>query len=505
MSLLKSYKEALRTQKREQAQNADGESEPDISTEYDFPVDALPGDLASIIRRRHMVDGTDISMLSSAMFSAASVMIGNTYRVQTRDIDKPTPMMLWMAAVAPSGIGKDKSLSFGFGPVQKWQEAQDYEHAKKESELERRKAQLAMDIRQADKETKASLKSEIAELDEEQENLITGKMFPDDYTFESLPRLFKNSPRGLVLSFGELLIWLAQMGKYNKSGSGADEIMRYIDIYDGKDYSKDRGGSKQSVTVKKPFLSVFGGIQPKVLHRLGQQDRDVIGFTYRFMYAFPARTMMEEVDFEAQSDPHVERDYEEIMMRLMDIPLEIDPLTNIPQPRTLRFSRSALKLVNQFYNHNVRLTRQFRDAETREDAQSIYSRLYLNFLRLCGIMEGLRFACGLSNLEAISSETVEATMKIIEYYRATSDRVAAEMNTAKFEAETKNGHFAVKWKKIFGKKQAVSRDWLIQALMEEYDMSKRTAATYIQKAVVRNVLRREKTGNGNAVAFFINS
>lgn len=105
-----------------------------------------------------------------------------------------------------------------------------------------------------------------------------------DTTVEALVGILENNPRGLLVHKDELAGWVRSMDQY-KGGKGSDR-QHWLSFWSGDEVVVDRKSRMgEPLIVAKPFVSLFGGIQPSMLGELGAGAED--GLIDRFLFAYP--------------------------------------------------------------------------------------------------------------------------------------------------------------------------------------------------------------------------
>jgi len=111
-----------------------------------------------------------------------------------------------------------------------------------------------------------------------------------DVTVERLIEILGDSPRGLLMLRDELAALLGGFDRYG-GGKGGAERSIYLSLYNAEPAQNDRKlDNRKSVTLKSPHLSIFGGIQPELLHRVLSDDDMAAGLAGRFLFAMPPAT-----------------------------------------------------------------------------------------------------------------------------------------------------------------------------------------------------------------------
>jgi hypothetical protein len=104
-----------------------------------------------------------------------------------------------------------------------------------------------------------------------------------DITVEALTVVLGFNKRGLLVVRDELSGWVRSMNQY-KGGKGADRQF-YLEAWGNSSYSVDRKGSQEPIILERPFICLYGTIQPDVLSELDMGKDD--GLLDRFLFACP--------------------------------------------------------------------------------------------------------------------------------------------------------------------------------------------------------------------------
>jgi hypothetical protein len=108
-----------------------------------------------------------------------------------------------------------------------------------------------------------------------------------DLTREGVCRALAASPRGVLVLRDEMSGWAASMDQYRAAGRG-DDRQCWLEIWSHKEQRIVRAGSVNApLRVPRPVVTLLGGIQPQVLHRLNKGGDEHDGLTHRFLFAYP--------------------------------------------------------------------------------------------------------------------------------------------------------------------------------------------------------------------------
>ena len=109
----------------------------------------------------------------------------------------------------------------------------------------------------------------------------------DDATFEVIPIILADNPRGLIMVRDELSAFILGMNQF-KGGKGNDRA-NALKIWSGDGIIKDRVGHENNEPIRcaHPMLSIVGGLVPDMLGELTDPRGRADGFIDRFLLAYP--------------------------------------------------------------------------------------------------------------------------------------------------------------------------------------------------------------------------
>lgn len=225
-----------------------------------FPWDILPGAWLDHFRDlSESLAGAPEGVVSCAL-AILSGAIGNQIKVSPKPGWK-TSVALWMALVGDSGQGKTpiiQSLMQGLYNIQ----------------------QKAFDVYQKEMEI-----WEANTLKKGEDQLSPPKLiryFTTDPTIEALLALLAENPHGLILIKDELASLVCGFNQYKPGGRG-NERQHYLSIFSGSPIIPDRK-SCEKIYVQRPFLSLLGGVQRRLIPEILGPDAFSDGLIYRFLF-----------------------------------------------------------------------------------------------------------------------------------------------------------------------------------------------------------------------------
>lgn len=379
-----------------------------------FPISVFPIEIRRIIKEVHECQSFPIDYIASAMLAALAVGIGNTHLVQFKRGWQESPI-LYLALVGRPGTNKSHPLSFAMKPFL------EFDHLKNQ-EYERAYVQYDSLVRLSRKERAE------AGSDENPIEPIRKRFLVSDITPEGLSFIHAQNKRGLCLWTDELSAWFKNFNRYN---NGSEEQF-WLSIFSAKATISDRKGSRSSVFIKRPYISVVGTIQKKILDELSKGERSVNGFIDRILFVMP--NLQQKARWSTSELPEdTEIKWANIISNLIDMPCHKDENGEIC-PKILSFSHEAKSKLFVWQGENALLC----DQESNETLVGIYCKLEIYILRFCLIIQLARWSCGEASKEEIDILSVERAITLTEYFRAAAVEVQSLMNTSQLTQQQRN-------------------------------------------------------------------
>ena len=340
----------------------------------EFPIEIFPIRIQRIISSLHDCQGYPVDYVAAAILAAIAVGIGNSHLVQVKRNWLESPI-LYMALIGRPGANKSHPLSFAFQPFIEHDYCQNQEYQKLYAEYERT---LSM-----------SKKEHIeAGLDEFPQAPMRRRFLVSDITPEGLSLIHAQNPRGLCLWSDELSAWFKNFNRYN---NGSEEQF-WLSVFNAKPTISDRKSTQSSIFIRRPYISVIGTIQKKILGELVKGERSSNGFIDRILFVMPESVLKSRWN-DRETPEELEIQWQQIIDKLIaqDCPHDEN---NELQPQCLPFD---------------------------EDAK--YCKLEIYIIRFCLIIQLARWTCGECDKTTIDLESVNRAILLTEYFRTTAVKV----------------------------------------------------------------------------------
>jgi hypothetical protein len=362
-----------------------------------FPVEAFPQQIQQIVKATHKSLDFPIDFIGASILYAASVSIGNAFHVEVKKGWQESAV-LYLAIVGRTGTNKSHPLSFAIQPIidhdkNTYQsylgQLREYEAVTKLTEKERKQQGLELPLKPA-----------------------WEKILLADYTPEALAEVHSYNKRGIGVCVDELAGWFKNFNKYNKGS----EMEFWLSAWSRKAITIDRK-TAEPIFIPLPFISVAGTIQTGLLKELSKENRTENGFLERILFVIPnnvRKPYWSEIDI----NPNIKRNWQGIISSLLSLKVQFDETHN-PSPQVLIFNKDAKLILWEWQKDN---------ADQCNNSQSdaiggIFSKLEMYAVRLSLIIELLSWACGESNMDGITANSVKSALILVEYFKRSAIKV----------------------------------------------------------------------------------
>ena len=241
-----------------------------------------------------------------------------------------------------------------------------------------------------------------------------------DTTIEALVSILETNPRGLLVHKDELTGWVRSMDQY-KGGKGSDR-QHWLSLWSNDEVVVDRKSRNgEPIILPRPFVSLFGGIQPSMLSELGGVTED--GLMDRFLFCYPEPRHIRFNDHEIRAE--AEAEYASLYRNLSEIRLPTDKHGD-PNPRSLKLSTQARELFAEAVDA---LAAEAVKPGFPSRLEGVWSKLRGYLARLSLVLAVCRCAQAKNWDERVEGEDVRAASALLAYFKAHARRVYAELSS----------------------------------------------------------------------------
>jgi putative DNA primase/helicase len=376
----------------------------ELPTPPPFPVGAMPGGCRALIKEAAAAIGCPPEFVGLPMLAVLGSAIGNS-RVLRLKRGWEEGAAIFAAVIADPGEKKTPALKVALEPAKRAQAAMKDAYHRAEDEHKREKREYEVDKRDA-------AKNGLAAPPPPQEPTMD-RTLVEDTTVERLAGIESENPRGVVAIRDELSGWARAMDQYKQGGRGADRQF-WLSAWSNSYVSVDRKSQPHPLIVSRPFVSLFGAIQPDVLPELGEGRGD--GLLDRFLFAYPDVEPSGWTDDEISEN--AEQAYASLYNRLRELHMPEDEL-GAPVPERIHFSPDAKEaLIEAINTHRAEMYAPGFPSRLKGP----WSKLEAYFARLILILATAR-AAESGAAERVTMPDVLAAASLLDYFKGHAKRV----------------------------------------------------------------------------------
>lgn len=343
-----------------------------------FPLHVFPDQIQGVIASLDDTLHFKPAFTGSAMLYAASVAIGNSYRIHNSKYAQSA--LLYICLVGRSGLSKTHPFNWALKPIEML-DTNAYERYK-------------VSKREYD-------------IDNQQPKPVFKQHIVRDFTIESIPPIHEINDKGIGAYRDELKGFFDDFNKYRNGGS--DEAF-WIQNWDNQPITVNRKNMDNTTRIDNPFISIGGSTQPNILKDICKPDRSESGFMQRWLF-----TIVEDTKVLPWSDQLPDPEQEYIWNGIIEDLIKDDFQEN----QTLHLTDDAKLRIVEFQRELAVLSTNSESDVVR----SIYSKMEQYTSRLALILQLLHVSCKTSTPDRITLKAMNGGIDLARYFIHNSLRV----------------------------------------------------------------------------------
>ena len=392
-----------------------------------FPLDELPAVLATFCREVSQSIGCDSSYAALTVMAVCASSIGTSRQVCLKK-GWFAPCLLWTVLIGESGAQKSPPFRLAMKTVNARQADDILGFNKEIAKYNVQHANYA-------KESKAWKTAKEGEQPQPPEKPTRRRCIMQDSTIEALAPILQENPRGVLMGRDELSGWLAGFDKYSSKKSGASsDVPKWLEIYNCESITIDRKTGEDRdrlIYVKRPSVSITGGIQPGILARCLTDEFKENGLQSRLLMTYPPRGKKQWRDDELSEA--TEQAYAKMVQELFLLQGETDSAGD-PRPATLTLTTEARALFKAYVD-----TTGDEQASLHGHAASQWSKLEEIPGRLAVVIHCVRqVTTGVDDFWKIDGTTMRSAIALAEWFKTETLRIGRVLSESESLRETRH-------------------------------------------------------------------
>lgn len=246
-----------------------------VSSENQFPIDALPKLFKDLTIDLNKSLNFPIDYTGTAILTAVATVVGTSVKIRVKN-NWFEYASLYSCIIGNAGANKTHPVNAIFAPIK------DFDKINHDNFTSR-----LMEWSKWNKLPKAEKEGTT-----EPSYPILTKSILTNFTPEVLYKRMDENLRGCTVLSDEMATFFDGMNNYSKG----DQIGVYLSFWSNQSTTIDRIGNPIPLFIQNPYLSIIGGLQPRVLANSFPVQKLNNGFFQRFLFAFPDTSLKSPIN-----------------------------------------------------------------------------------------------------------------------------------------------------------------------------------------------------------------
>lgn len=365
-----------------------------VSSENPFPTDVFPKLFKDLVIDLNKSLNFPIDYTGTAILTAVATAVGTSVKIRVKNNWFEYPS-IYSCIIGNAGANKTHPVNTIFAPIKELDKASHDVFTSKIIEWTNWKK-----LPKAEKETTT-----------EPPYPVLTKSVLTNFTPEVLYKRLDENLRGCTVLSDEMATFFDGMNNYSKG----DQIGVYLSFWSNQSTTIDRIGNPIPLFIQNPYLSIVGGLQPRVLANSFPVQKLNNGFFQRFLFAFPDTTFKSPIN-DNESNVQVFENYKNFIKNYYGSTNVIEENRHI-NSRILNWTADAKVFFYNWQKENCDLVNEYSNSIKGE----IASKFDNHFVRLALLLQMMENP----DSDFVELTAVKGAEKLCTYFMNCSFKVLA--------------------------------------------------------------------------------
>jgi hypothetical protein len=377
----------------------------EILVENPFPTHVFPSTFASIIVDLNKTMNYPEDYTGTALLTAMATTVGTSARIRVKG-NWLEYASLYCCLIGNAGANKTHPINTVFAPIRHIDKSNndvfvtDYKEYEEYSKLPKNEKSVNPIIAQP-RLTKSVL---------------------TNFTPEALSKRLNENLRGCTVVSDEMATFLEGMNNYSKG----DQLGVYLSFWSNQPTTIDRIGDPIPLFISKPYLSIIGGLQPRMIASVFPIKKLNNGFFQRFLFAFPSSTFKQPINDEECNKIILEK-YEQFIQDYYS-GTNLEEIVGEINSKTLDWTTEAKDFFYRWNKENCDLVNENQNS-IRGEIISKYDNHFIRLALLLQLMED-------PESNEIEIKAVKGAEELCNYYMNCAFKVLEIIQSSKEHLDT---------------------------------------------------------------------
>lgn len=388
----------------DEAMNIEDITEEEVAENL-FPTRVFPSIFASLIRDMKKTMNYPEDYTGTALLTVMATTVGTSARIRVKD-NWLEYAPLYCCLIGNAGSNKTHPINTVFAPIRQID--------KSHNDL------YANDYKEYDGYIRLSKKEKIVTPKIVQPRLT--KSVLTNFTPEALNKRLNENLRGCTVVSDEMATFFEGMNNYSKG----DQLGVYLSFWSNQPTTIDRIGDPIPLFISKPYLSIIGGLQPRMIASVFPIKKLNNGFFQRFLFAFPSSTFKQPIN-DNECNKIILEKYEQFIQEYYS-GTKLEEIAGEINSKTLDFTTEAKDFFLQWNKENCDLVNENQNS-IRSEIISKYDNHFIRLALLLQLMED-------PESNEIEIKAVKGAEELCNYYLRCAFKVLEIIESPKDYRET---------------------------------------------------------------------
>jgi hypothetical protein len=374
-----------------------------------FPIEVFPLLFRDLAKDLNTSLKFPIDYVGTAILTAVATAVGTTAKVRVKN-NWFEYASIFSCVIGNAGANKTHPINLIFGAIRELDKKRHDEYVQKFNEY------IAYgNLSKAEK-------AEITETPKP--SPILNKSVMTNFTPEVLYKRLQENLRGLTVVSDEMATFFEGMNQYSKG----DQISVYLSVWSNQPTTIDRIGNPIPLFITNPYLSIIGGLQPRMLGGSFPIQKLNNGFFQRFLFAFPESNFKQPIN-DIENDEVLYNQYKDFIQNYIST-YSVYEVDGKIESRILKWTPEAKTFFYNWQAENCEIVNEYQNSIKGE----IASKYDNHFIRLSLLLQ-LMFD---PQSESIDITAVQGAKELCRYYMNCAFKVLAVIQNPAEYLETLN-------------------------------------------------------------------
>lgn len=368
--------------------------ESSVYQQNPFPVDAFPLLFRDVINDLSRSLNFPVDYTATAILTAVATIVGTTVKVRVKN-NWFEYASIFSCLIGNAGTYKTHPINCIFKPIR---DCDKVSHDLFVKQMTKYEAFVKLSKTEKEGDIPISLP-------------ILKKSVLVNFTPEVLYKRLSENLRGCTVVSDEMATFFEGMNNYSKG----DQIGVYLSLWSNQPTTIDRIGNPIPLFITNPYLSMIGGLQPRLLSTSFPIQKLNNGFFHRFLFAFPESITKKPINDHENNAAVFEKYTIFIQSYLQNS--SVYEINGIIESRILNFSPEAKDFFYKWQSDNCDVVNDYQN-NIKGEIASKYDNHFVRLSLLLQIMENPKS-------ENIEINAVKGAKNLCNYFMNCAFKVLA--------------------------------------------------------------------------------